>query len=48
VSITVGFLVTLAGALLLATILTYAVERPAMRSLRRRYGARRDPVVAHL
>lgn len=48
VSITVGFLVTLAGAVLLAAILTYAVERPAMRSLRRRYGARRDPVVAHL
>ncbi|HUP35778.1 MAG TPA: acyltransferase [Candidatus Limnocylindria bacterium] len=47
VSITVSFLVTLAGALVLATILTYAVERPAMRSLRRWYRARRDPVAAH-
>jgi peptidoglycan/LPS O-acetylase OafA/YrhL len=47
VSIAASFLVVLAGALILAAMLTYAVERPAMRGLRRWYRARRDTVIAH-
>jgi peptidoglycan/LPS O-acetylase OafA/YrhL len=46
VSVTVGFLVTLAGAVLLAVALTYTVERPALRALRRWYRARRSLVAA--
>jgi peptidoglycan/LPS O-acetylase OafA/YrhL len=46
VPITVTFLLTLAGALVLAMALTYAVEQPAMRALRRRYRARRAAVGA--
>jgi peptidoglycan/LPS O-acetylase OafA/YrhL len=41
-----GFLLALAGALLLATALTHAVERPAMRALRRWYRARPPAVAA--
>lgn len=37
----ISFLVTLAGALLLATVLTYGVERPALRALRGWYRGRR-------
>jgi peptidoglycan/LPS O-acetylase OafA/YrhL len=40
VPIWLGFLLTLTGALLLATTLTRFVERPAMRALRRWYRAR--------
>jgi peptidoglycan/LPS O-acetylase OafA/YrhL len=40
VSVTTSFLVTLAGALILAVTLTYAVERPVMHRLRRWYRAR--------
>jgi peptidoglycan/LPS O-acetylase OafA/YrhL len=47
IPITVSFLVTLTGALILAVMLTYGVERPAMRTLRRWYQARRDPVAPH-
>jgi peptidoglycan/LPS O-acetylase OafA/YrhL len=47
VSITAGFLVTLAGALILAALLTYAIERPAMRGLRRWYRARRGAVTPY-
>ena len=37
VAISTSFLIALADALILAVALTYAVERPAMRALRRRY-----------
>jgi peptidoglycan/LPS O-acetylase OafA/YrhL len=37
VAISTSFLIALADALILAVVLTYAVERPAMRALRRRY-----------
>jgi peptidoglycan/LPS O-acetylase OafA/YrhL len=43
VPIWLGFLLTLTGALLLATTLTRFVERPAMRALRRWYRARSRP-----
>lgn len=46
VSIPTSFLVTLVGALILALALSYAVERPAMRALRRWYRARRPAVAA--
>lgn len=46
VSVTVGFLLTLAGAVLLAVALTSAVERPALRVLRRWYWTRRRMVAA--
>jgi peptidoglycan/LPS O-acetylase OafA/YrhL len=44
VSVTLSFLITLAGALLLATGLTHAVERPALRALRGWYAGRRAGV----
>lgn len=40
VGISTSFLIALAGAVILAVALTYAVERPAMRGLRRRYRLR--------
>lgn len=40
VSISTSFLVTLLGAVILATVLSHTVERPAMRALRRWYRAR--------
>jgi peptidoglycan/LPS O-acetylase OafA/YrhL len=36
----ITFTLTLAGALILGTLLTYVVERPALRTLRRWYGTR--------
>jgi peptidoglycan/LPS O-acetylase OafA/YrhL len=44
--VTTSFLVTLAGALILAVTLTYAVERPVMHRLRRWYRARRRVALA--
>lgn len=44
VPVWLGFLATLGGALLLATLLSYTVERPALRALRRWYRARRPAV----
>ncbi|HUM16802.1 MAG TPA: acyltransferase [Candidatus Nitrosotalea sp.] len=46
VAISTSFLLTLAGAMVLAVALTYAVERPAMRVLRRWYRTRPGPVAA--
>jgi peptidoglycan/LPS O-acetylase OafA/YrhL len=45
IPISVSFLVTLVAALMLATVLTYAVERPALRVLRQWYGSR-EPVTS--
>lgn len=47
VTVWVGFLLTLAGALLLATALTYGVERPALRGLRSWYRGRRAMLFPH-
>jgi peptidoglycan/LPS O-acetylase OafA/YrhL len=46
VPVWISFLVTLAGALVLAAALTYAVERPALRALRHWYRPRRPAVAA--
>jgi len=46
VSISTSFLITLAGALILALVLSYAVERPTMRALRQWYRARPPAVAA--
>jgi peptidoglycan/LPS O-acetylase OafA/YrhL len=43
VAISTSFLIALADALILAVALTYGIERPAMRTLRRRYRLHREP-----
>jgi peptidoglycan/LPS O-acetylase OafA/YrhL len=47
VAVWVSFLVTLAGALLLATVLTYSVERPTLAALRGWYRGRRAILFSH-
>jgi peptidoglycan/LPS O-acetylase OafA/YrhL len=42
-----ALLITLGGALLLASVITYSVERPAMEGLRAWYKGRRKPMAAH-
>ncbi|MGH8570821.1 MAG: acyltransferase family protein, partial [Gammaproteobacteria bacterium] len=44
-SVSSSFLITLAGALIMAALLTYTVEQPAMRALRRR-GRMASPAAA--
>jgi len=46
VPVWISFLVTLAGALVLAAALTYGVERPSLRALRQWYRTRRPAVAA--
>ena len=43
-ALVIAVVMTVVGALLLATILCYAIERPALRALRSWYGRRRDRI----